>query len=319
MSALSGRPGTAPPAPTTEPKVDDWCRRWLGAPPAAAIFQAGNLSSIVGLRLADGREVVVKVRPAAERLTACVEVQRRLWAAGFPCPEPLAGPAALGDGVATAETLVRGGAQLTPGPDAPWRFARALAELVAQAPRVADLPTLNPPPAWLLWDGARRATWPRPASTPVDLNGPEAPGWLEALARRARRRLARCRRPPVVGHGDFESQNVRWAGQRLHVVHDWDSVVAAPEPVIAGAGAVVFPATSSTAAAADVAQTRAFLAAYEHRRGGGWSDDDREVSWAAGLWVMAYCARIELAERGGGPVLARLAGDGRQRLGLAGA
>ena len=40
-----------------------WCRRWLGAPPAAQLFEAGYLSTVKGLRLADGREVVIKVRP----------------------------------------------------------------------------------------------------------------------------------------------------------------------------------------------------------------------------------------------------------------
>ncbi len=40
-----------------------WCERWLGSPPAAELFEAGYLSTVKGLRLADGREVVVKVRP----------------------------------------------------------------------------------------------------------------------------------------------------------------------------------------------------------------------------------------------------------------
>jgi hypothetical protein len=40
-----------------------WCRRWLGAPPAAQLFEAGYLSTVQGLLLADGRKVVVKVRP----------------------------------------------------------------------------------------------------------------------------------------------------------------------------------------------------------------------------------------------------------------
>ena len=40
-----------------------WCRRWLGVPPAAQLFEAGYLSAVRGLRLGHGREVVVKVRP----------------------------------------------------------------------------------------------------------------------------------------------------------------------------------------------------------------------------------------------------------------
>jgi hypothetical protein len=74
--------------------VDDWCRRWLGA--GEVLFTAGHLARVVGVRLTDGREVVVKVRPAAGRLAGCTDVQRALWEAGFPCPRPLAGPRPAG-------------------------------------------------------------------------------------------------------------------------------------------------------------------------------------------------------------------------------
>jgi hypothetical protein len=62
---------------------------------------------VTGLRLADGREVVVKVRSPAPRLRGCVAVQAALAGAGFPCPRPLAGPAWL-DGVAAAYEQARG-------------------------------------------------------------------------------------------------------------------------------------------------------------------------------------------------------------------
>jgi hypothetical protein len=75
---------------TTRQDLPVWCTRWLGAPPAAVLFEAGNLSTVRGLRLMDGREVVVKVRPQGSRLAGCAVVHRALWTAGFPCPEPLA-------------------------------------------------------------------------------------------------------------------------------------------------------------------------------------------------------------------------------------
>ena len=83
-----------------------WCRRWLGAPPAAELFEAGYLSTVKGLRLADGREVVVKVRPCGPRLAGCAVVHRALWTAGFPCPEPLVELQPLDGYAASAETLV---------------------------------------------------------------------------------------------------------------------------------------------------------------------------------------------------------------------
>src|SRR5262249_46951758 len=69
------------------------CGRWLGAEPTDVLFHQGHSSQVIGLRLSNGLAVVLKLRPPSERLAACVLVQRHLWAAGFPCPEPLAGPA----------------------------------------------------------------------------------------------------------------------------------------------------------------------------------------------------------------------------------
>jgi hypothetical protein len=129
-----------------------WCERWLGAQPTHMLFEIAHLSVVAGLRFADGREVVVKARPPADRIRGCVHVQRHLWAAGFPCPEPLAGPAPMGAPTATAEAFVPGGMSLEPGPDSPRLFAEGLAELIRLATHVAVVPTPAPPPAWVWWD-----------------------------------------------------------------------------------------------------------------------------------------------------------------------
>ncbi len=62
--------------------VDAWCRRWLGAGAGEVLFTTGHLSRVVGLRLADGREVVLKVRPAAVRR---LRGQREKFQAGRVC------------------------------------------------------------------------------------------------------------------------------------------------------------------------------------------------------------------------------------------
>jgi hypothetical protein len=103
----------SPQVPAVDPaRLARWCAEYLGSPPAGELFRSGYLSAVIGLRLADAREVVVKVRPQSPRIVACVEVQRRLFESGFPCPEPLTGANPLGDDVATAETYVPGGAML---------------------------------------------------------------------------------------------------------------------------------------------------------------------------------------------------------------
>jgi hypothetical protein len=70
------------------------------------LFELAHLSVVADLRLTDGREVVVKARPPADRIRGSVHVQRHLWSAGFPCPEPLAGPAPMGALTATTEAFV---------------------------------------------------------------------------------------------------------------------------------------------------------------------------------------------------------------------
>ena len=77
-------------------KLHAWCSQWLGSVPESTLFSAGNLSHVIGLRLADGRDVVVKIRPRDERQAGTAFVHQHLWQAGFPCPQPLVGPVPFG-------------------------------------------------------------------------------------------------------------------------------------------------------------------------------------------------------------------------------
>ncbi|MGW4019934.1 phosphotransferase [Streptomyces sp. NPDC005009] len=301
-------------------ELSAWCGGWLGSPPVETLFERAHLSTVVGLRLADGREVVVKARPFEQRLVGCLEVQRRMRQAGFPCPEVPAGPqpvdgqGPLGGQVVTAEALVPGGTVLPPRPDAPELFAAAPARLVAAAPSVADVPSLAPAPPWNGWDHADPRPWPWPDDMDVDLNDRPGPGWLDETARRVRTRLRRAALPEVIGHGDFESQNIRWNGDGLHVVHDWDSAVTRPEAALAGLAAAVFPAGGPENRPATVAETERFLAAYAWSRGRHWTREESEVAWAAGLWVLAFNAKKASASRPNGSAAARLVEEAPERL-----
>jgi hypothetical protein len=281
------------------------------------------LSQVIGLRLSNGLAAVLKLRPPSERLAACVLVQRHLWAAGFPCPEPLAGPAPLGTLSATAEVLIEGGSQLAMTDDSSRLFAQALASLVTLAPPVASLPTLKPSPPWVGWDHDQRGTWPEPDDIEADLNGQVGPGWIEDAGARVRRRLLQpSALPIVVGHGDWESQNLRWVNRRLHVVHDWDSIVGQREATIAGAASAVYTATGAPNTSANVEQSAAFLAAYARTRGRPWTDEERELAWAAGLWVRVFNAKKATLRPGGetpSPSRLRLEAEVGARLRQAGA
>jgi hypothetical protein len=122
----------------------------------------------------------------------------------------------------------------------------------------------------------------------------------------------------VVGHADWEEPNLRWINRRLHVVHDWDSIVSRPEAASVGVAAAVFPGFGGPGTAT-IEETEAFLRAYEHARGHRWSREEREVCWAAGLWIRAYNAKKDAVDGHGGVLLKRLGSEVAERLRLAGA
>jgi len=301
----------AAPGPSTS-ELAEWCVRWLDAAPARLLWSRHHLSHVFGIELVDAREVVVKVRTDTPRITATIEVQRSLADAGFPAPRPLVGPRRISDAIATAETLVAGGVQLQWDEDAPNRFASALADLVRLAPAVPP-EVLAPPPAWVWWDHEFSGLWPPADDRTFDLNT-MPPTRVDEAARHARTRLSGYSAPFVVGHCDWESQNMRWTNGRLHVVHDWDSVVARPEATIAGAAGAVYPSTG----AATVDQSAAFLTAYETAQGLSWTRDDHEAYWAAGLWVRAFNAKKESGDDPPPPSLAQFHAEMDERLRLAG-
>jgi hypothetical protein len=171
-------------------RLDRWCREHLGSPPAEEFFRSGYLSAVIGLRLVDGREVVVKIRPDSPRTAACVDVQRRMFQAGYPCPRPLTGAAAFGGDVATAEAYVPGGAVLPSADQAPRSFAAAFAQLIRLAPRPAEVSTLDPAPSWAAWNQGGGGLWPRPEEDPeANLNEVAGAEWIDEAGRRARDRL----------------------------------------------------------------------------------------------------------------------------------
>jgi hypothetical protein len=165
--------------------VAAWCSVRLGAGPTEVLFRAGHLSAVVGLRLDDGRRIVVKVRPPSPRVHGCVAVQRALAQAGFLCPRPPAGPELVGVWLVTAEQCRTGGEQLADGADSAELFAGLLAELIERAPPVAAVPSLAPSPPWVGWDRAGPQLWPEVDDRDQDLNQHPGPGWLDHLAVRS--------------------------------------------------------------------------------------------------------------------------------------
>jgi len=296
-------------------RLAHWCREHLGSSPVEELFRSGHLSAVIGLRLADGRDVVVKVRPAAPRVAACVEVQRRLFQAGYPCPEPLTGAAPLGGDIATAEVYVPGGAVLPSADRAAAAFAEAFARLLRLAPSPAETSVLEPAPSWAAWNHAGDGLWPHPEGTDVDLDEVSGAEWIDDAGRRARDRLRRGRSAAVIGHCDWLAGNLRWSGDALLVVHDWDSVTADSEDVLVGFAAALYSSVDADELAT-VEDTRRFLAAYGRARGRDLGADELQRAWAAGVWTRAYDAKFQHAA--GLPITSLSENEAGERLRRAG-
>lgn len=306
----------SPRVPTVDPaRLAQWCAERLGSPPRAELFRSGYLSAVVGLRLADDREVVVKVRPGSLRIAACVEVQRRMFESGYPCPEPLTNPVPFGNGVATAEAYVPGGTLLPSADHAAWAFAAAFAQLIGLAPQPAEVSTLEPAPSWAAWKHAEAGLWPRPEDSDIDLNEVAGPEWIDLAGHRARDRLQAGASETVIGHCDWLVANLRWSGDKLLVVHDWDSAAADSEAALVGFAAALY-STVSPDDLATVGETEQFLDAYCDARGRAFSADELQRSWAAGVWTRAYDAKLQHAV--GKPVVSLSESEARARLRRAG-
>jgi hypothetical protein len=275
--------------------IDGVCRAVLGAGVVSSTFAEKSVGIVVGLRVDDGRDVVVKAHQpwyrAFEQVAACVRIQTALHAAGFPAPRPLAGPVAApsGPGCLTFEEYVDGDLADAHEPSVRGSMASGLAELVRLAAPHASRDLAN---RW--WDWFAGPLWPRPHSTLFDFSLPSG-AWIDGLGERARSRLTGWPGEPVAGHGDWSVKNLRFHDGRIAAVYDWDSLCLLPEVCIAAAGAVHFPATwyLPVPKAPTIEEMEAFLAEYEAARGRAFTTAERYAFDAATVYAMGYTARCE--------------------------
>jgi hypothetical protein len=94
----------------------------------------------------------------------------------------------------------------------------------------------------------------------------------------------------VLGHADFEAQNIRWHRREVGTVHDWDSLAWQPEAALAGAASGAF-ASAGPPTLALVESSEAYLAAYQDVRGRLFTAVEQEIAWAASVWMAAYNVR----------------------------
>jgi hypothetical protein len=276
-----------------------WCLEHLGGEPISVLFQRQQVSMVFGLRLAGGTDAVVKARADGGRAVPCVVAQARLAETGFPCPRPLTPVVCVGSLSVHAEEFRPGGEVLHgDSPEVAVRCAEVFARLMTELAGVTVAPPLPNPP-WVRWDHTDAGAWPA-IDFLDDRDQSAVPAYVAETAVRARGRLLAAGLRCVLGHADFEAQKLRWHGEQLYAVHDWDSLAWQPEAALAGAASGAF-ASDGPPTLAPVESSEAFLVAYQDIRERSFTAVEQEIAWAASVWMAAYNAREE-ALYGASPV-----------------
>lgn len=313
--------GTTDPAAITS-EIERFAREELGSTVREPLFYESSVGSVFGLRLGDGRDVVIKAHQPNEPLDylhAVTTVCRHLAERGFPCPRPLLAPTPLGLGHATVEELrVDGDWADAHDPAVRSKLAELLARLVELGRDVVDVRGLRP---GLLSRVEEGRLWPRPHSTIFDFEATASGAeWIDELALRARRTLRSPAGERVVGHVDWSVKHFRFRDGEVTAIYDWDSLAVDREPVIVGEAARGFTFTwrIPVPLAPSLDESRAFVSEYEAARGQPFTAAERETLGAAAVYALAYTARCEhcLGRREPGNALAALAGHGEELFAL---
>ena len=281
--------------------IDRFCRDELGDRVEEGSFYGASVGCVLGVRLGNGDEVVVKAyqeRWHAPFLRAVHSVQAHVAGRGIPCATPLRGPVPLVPGrpnLAVAESFLPDPG-LRPYSSASQRrvSAAGLARQVALCRELPELPELADHPLRRPADGL----YAEPHSPLFDFKSTAAGAeWIDALATRARRVRDADERPPVVAHTDWAARNVRLDETQLLAVYDWDSVALVAESTAVGQAAVTWSVTADPGGTEfpTLPDIEGFVADYEVAAGYRLTDEQWRAAGGAAAWLLAYTARCEHA------------------------
>jgi Phosphotransferase enzyme family len=293
--------GTDDPA-AIDRLIGRFCEARFGDRPAGGVFYRSSVGCVTGVRLADGRRVVLKAyqdRWTKRFLEAVLAVQTHLDSLGFPCARPQGGPVPLQAhraNLVTVETWLD-----DPGMSADKR-ARArrasAAGLAGQIELCGDLRGLG----GLDHHPLRRPVvglYPEPHSPLFDFGRDAGSArWIDEFATRAVDiRDHSGDDVMVVAHTDWSARNVRLHEAAVVAVYDWDSLARVRESTAVGQAAATWSVTSEPGGSAfpSAAVVAAFIDDYEKAAGHPLGEAQVRAAGAAAVWTLAYTARCEHA------------------------
>ena len=280
--------------------INAFCQKELEAAVADYLFYEASQGAVCGVRLIDGRRVVLKIHQpsrSVDFLQAVIQVQHYLLAQGYPCTTPLLNPKPLALGTATVEELVDEGIYHEAyDPIIRRSLAHMLAWLIRLTWTPEAIPGLRPTNLDLRLPAG--VTWPTPHSKIFDFaamsTGAE---WIDEIARQTGAVKLQGAGRLVLGHADWSVKHLRYVGKHVRIIYDWDSLVLEKEPVIVGHASANFTYTEffDGPRFPTDEESQAFIADYEDARGKPFSQDELQTLQAAKIYALAYGARCEHA------------------------
>jgi hypothetical protein len=279
--------------------MDEFCRCHLGSKLCGYLFYGSSIGSTHGVRLEDGRDIVIKVRPPPETnpylshdrttLGSVCRVMNWLADRGYPCPKPILGPTPTGKALATVEEFLDWGDRGNGfEPDCRKTIASGLAGLVT------ILRSFEGEVSCLKHFRRSKSLYAQPHSKLFDLEKTAAGAeWIDAFAERARRAEPHEGKP-VLGHADWRVEHLRFQGGEIVATYDWDSLAFRPEAELVGISAHSFTADWTLDGVRRIPTAddiRAYIADYEHARGQPFSKRERKSVLATCVYGIAYGAR----------------------------
>src|SRR5258708_814151 len=280
--------------------IDTFCQEELGAAVADYLFYESSIGAVCGVRLVDGRRVVVKVHQSScslDFLKAVVRVQHYLVNHGYPCTKPLLDPRPLAYGIATTEEFDDEGAYHQAYDPI---IRRSMAEMLAWLIQLTRTPEAIPgvQPAALDLRLPAGVVWPTPHSKLFNFEATATGAeWIDEIARKAQEIKLRGAGQLVLGHTDWGVKHFRYVGERIHVIYDWDSLAFEKEPIIVGHASGYFTYTEFFGESRQPTNEEAcaFVADYEAARGKPFTHEEHQTLKAAKIYGLAYGARCEHA------------------------
>jgi len=275
--------------------IAELCRRELGSAPAETLFYQSSVGAVIGLRLLDGRKVVMKAHQpdwSRQRLEEATRLQCVIATEIGLAPRIVCEPAPLGRGFATVEEYVdRGSIRDGHDPAVRRALARSLHLVVEHLAARAPDSTLQ---ASLLGSPTTNGLWPQPHSRLFDFDATGGGAeYIDEIAAAARIRMMPAGRE-VIGHSDWRAEHVRFNGDTPVVAFDWDSLCKEREPALVGFTAHMFCANWSrddVVQAPTLEEARAFIAEYEAAARVRFTQAERMLCGAAFAYAVAYTSR----------------------------